>query len=369
MKSTRKTSGPWTYQLLVYVFTAGFGVLLYWLISFVVRDIRTAPGPKYEDVERRVVDQKLVDQVAALGSQVEETNRAIASRRQRQSVLRSSTSNSEKTMTQLLELQKLTLQKGMTPSSDEVKALGESQRLFLSNQATYQEINDQIAVLTDKVTDLQDQQRETQKKIDAQRPEAQKQFEREHSRHQLKMAALKMVVLLPLLALALWLVLKKRSTLYAPLIYGFALALAAKVTMVMHEHFPSRYFKYILIVVALLAVTRILVYLLRSMAFPKLDWLLKHYREAYEHFLCPVCAYPIRRGPLKSLFWTRNSLKKLKVPATAAALGSEEPYVCPVCATALFEVCPECTGMRHSLLPACAHCGAEKVLHAPAARA
>ncbi len=121
----------------------------------------------------------------------------------------------------------------------------------------------------------------------------------------------------------------------------------------------------ILILAALLLVARILVYLLRSMAFPKLDSLLKQYREAYEHFLCPVCSYPIRRGPLKSLFWTRTSLKKLKLP-TGDAAAAEEPYICPVCATPLFEECPACKRLRHSLLPACVHCGAEKPLPAAA---
>ncbi len=365
MKTTRKGNGPWTHRLLVYSFTVAFGILVYWLLNFIVRDIATWPGPDYKQVEKAILDETVVAKLASLQSQIEETNRAIASRKQRQEVLRDSTSNSEKTMTQLLELQKLTLQKGVTPSPEEVKALTESQRLFLANQAKYQEMNDQIATLSDQLGDLQNQQRAAQKSLEEQRPAVRDEYDRLHSRHQFKLAALKLAVLLPLLGVAVWLFLKKRATLYAPLIYGFGLALICKVTMVMHEHFPRRYFKYILIVAALLLVARVLVYLLRSMAFPKLDWLLKQYREAYEHFLCPVCSYPIRRGPLKSLFWTRSSLKKLKVPPGDPS-AAEEPYICPVCATPLFEECPACKHLRHSLLPACVHCGAEKPFQAAA---
>jgi transcription elongation factor Elf1 len=120
----------------------------------------------------------------------------------------------------------------------------------------------------------------------------------------------------------------------------------------------------VLIVIALALVARVLVYLLRAMAFPKLDWLLKQYRESYEHFLCPVCNHPIRRGPLKHLFWTRSSVKRLRVPASTADSG-EETYTCPVCATALFEECPACKHIRHALLPACSHCGATKQLQPP----
>lgn len=366
MATTRKSHGPWTHRLLIYSFTGAFGLLVYWLLNFVVRDIATWPGPDYPQVEKRIRDPGLAAKLADLQSQIEETNRAIASRKGRQAVLRDSTSNSEKTMNQLLEVQKLTLQKGVTPSADEVKALAESQRLFLANQTKYQEMNDQLATLTDQLGELQNQQREAQKRLDVQTPAVQKEYNRLQSRHQWKLAALKLAVLLPLLGAAVWLFLKKRGALFAPLIYGFGLALIIKVTLVMHEHFPRRYFKYILILAALLLVTRILVYLLRSMAFPKLDWLLKQYREAYEHFLCPVCSYPIRRGPLKSLFWTRSSLKKLKVPTSDPA-AAEEPYVCPVCATALFEECPACKHLRHSLLPACVHCGAEKPLQPAAA--
>ncbi len=364
MKTTPRSSGPWLHRLLVYSFSVAFGILVYWLLNFIVRDIATWPGPDYKQVENRILDQNLLANLASLQNQIAETNRAIASRRQRQQVLRDSTSNSEKTMNQLLELQKLTLQKGVTPSADEVKALTESQRLFLANQAKYQEMNDQIATLSEQLGQLENQQRAAQTSLDSQRPAVRDQYDWLHSRHQLKLAALKLAVLLPLLGVAVWLFLRKRATLYAPLIYGFGLALLVKVALVMHEHFPSRYFKYILILVALLLVARILVYLLRSMAFPKLDSLLKQYREAYEHFFCPVCSYPIRRGPLKNLFWTRSSLKKLKPPHSDAA-AAEEAYICPVCATPLFEECPVCKHLRHSLLPACAHCGAEKPIHAP----
>jgi predicted RNA-binding Zn-ribbon protein involved in translation (DUF1610 family) len=94
-------------------------------------------------------------------------------------------------------------------------------------------------------------------------------------------------------------------------------------------------------------------------AFPKRDWLLKQYREAYESFLCPICAYPIRRGPLKYMAWTRRSIRKVSLRASAADTGDDAgPYTCPMCATGLFEKCASCSAIRHSLLPACDQCGA-----------
>jgi len=364
MRATLSHKGPWTHRLLVYFFTVLFGILIYWLLGFFMRDIGTWPGPNYQEVEARLGDPKLTQQATLLQNQLEENRRATDSRQLQQKVVRDSTSNSEKTMNQLLELQKLTLQQAKTPAPEATQALAESQRLFLTNQSKYQEINEQIAKLADQLVALEDQQRNIQKQIEAQRPAIDTEFYQLQTRHNFKVAAAKLAVLLPMLGLAVWLFLKKRGGLYAPLVHGFGLALLVKVGQVMHEHFPTRYFKYILILIAIAVVTRILVYLLRATAFPKLDWLLKQYREAYEHYFCPVCNYPIRRGPRQHLFWTRSSLKKLQVPAPAIALA-DEPYTCPVCATALFQECAACQHIRPTLLPACTHCGATKQIIPP----
>ncbi|MBN2507140.1 MAG: hypothetical protein JXQ71_10630 [Verrucomicrobia bacterium] len=72
----RHHKGPWAHRVLVCGFSLLFGLLVYWVLGFVLRD--------------------------------------IAAHKQRQSVLRDRTLNSERTMNQLLELQRLTLQKGLT---------------------------------------------------------------------------------------------------------------------------------------------------------------------------------------------------------------------------------------------------------------
>ncbi len=360
-KATHLNSGSWAHRLLVYSFTTLFGLLLFFLLGFVMRDIGTWPGPAYTDIEARLGDQALSREATAIQTQIEEATRSIEGRKQRQTVLRDSTSNSEKTMNQLLELQRLSLQNGVARSEEENQALAESQRLFLANQAKYQEMNDQISTLGLELSELHDRQRAVQKSIGQKTPAIQREFQSANSRHQLKVAAAKLAVLVPLLALSVWLLAKKGVSLYSPLIYGFGFAVFAKVGLVMHEHFPTRMFKYILILASIGVVVKLLIYQLRSKAYPKLEWLLKQYRDAYEHFLCPCCEHSIRRGSLKNLFWTRRSLKKLRVPDHLEA-GPDEPYVCPVCTTSLFEECPSCKRIRHSLLPACTHCGASKSL-------
>jgi predicted RNA-binding Zn-ribbon protein involved in translation (DUF1610 family) len=360
---TQKSRGPWFHRALVFTFSILLGVLIYWLLGFVMKDIGTWPGPAYAEVENRLLDQELVKRLQDLTGQIEEVNRGIAVDKKRQEVLSNSTSSSERTMNQLLELQRLALQRTVTPTQAEQTALAQSEQLFLANQQKYQEINEKIAELTEQLHNLETQKRELNKNLEKQRQPVQQEYNVLVRRHNFKLAAIKLAVLIPLLAVAGMLALKKRASLYAPLIYAFGLAVLVKVFMVMHEHFPTRYFKYVLILAVLALVAWVLVYLLRMVAYPKREWLLKQYREAYESFFCPVCSFPIRRGPLRYRFWSRRSLKKLSVlPETTAE--ADQPYVCPLCGTRLFEECEACHAIRHALLPACAQCGKEKELPA-----
>jgi len=57
------------------------------------------------------------------------------------------------------------------------------------------------------------------------------------------------------------------------------------------------------------------------------------------------------------MFWTRRTVNKVPL---SGETGEEKPYTCPSCGTPLFEKCESCGGLRHSLLPFCLHCGAEK---------
>ena len=117
----------------------------------------------------------------------------------------------------------------------------------------------------------------------------------------------------PLLVGAVVLFLMKRNSTDVSLVYAFGIALSLKV---MHASFPERYFKYILILASLAVVTRILIYLLQTIAFPHKKWLLKQYRETYKTFLFPLCNYSIHRGPLKYVFRSRRSIGKLRLVAS-----------------------------------------------------
>jgi predicted RNA-binding Zn-ribbon protein involved in translation (DUF1610 family) len=360
MSPANKSRGPWLHRFLIGLFTVLLALLSVWLIGFVLDDIGTIPGPDYAEVEKGFLSRTLLDDAKSAEEQLAELGRKLREQQGRQSLLRDSTSRYEQTMRQLVELQRLNVEKGITSDEAAQKALAESAAFFLANQKADQALNEDVTKLTEQMGALENRKRGIENQLETEREPARKEFRRLQHRHDRKLAFFKLSFLLPLLAGVVVLFLRKRNSGYAPILYAVGVAVLWHTVMVIHEHFPTRYFKYIVLCALLAGVAYTLVTLLRMLRSPKKGWLLKQYREAYEKFECPVCEYPIRRGPRKFLFWTRRTIKKLAVPESPDG-SKDEPYACPSCGSQLFEECGSCHAIRHSMLPYCDQCGAEKV--------
>ena len=360
MNATPKHKTPWLIQFAIRLFTVALAVLFFWLLGFLVEDIRSIKGPDYQEIEAKYVDGGLIAKREALNRQISELKRQIDSQNDTQRLIGDSSRNLQQTINQLLELQKLAIQKNMASSEKEQANFTSSLNLFLENQRKYQEMNQVVYGLLSRKQALEADKEETEQQIEQQRKPARQEYDRLCEKHRLRLAFLQLSMLVPLLAVAVALVIKKRASLYFLLFLAFGGATLVKVGLVIHEYFPRRYFKYVLIVALLLAVARMLIYFIRSIAFPKVEWLVRQYREAYERFLCPVCEYPIRIGPRRFLVWTRRTANRLVVPTEQRE--QEELYTCPSCGATLFEECPGCHKVRHALLPHCVHCGAGKAV-------
>ena len=359
MSVAKKPDAPKIQRFLIVFFSVSLTILLYWLLGFALDDIGGMPGPEYANVEKRHLDKQLIERTVELNRQIEDNSRLQNDQKNRQALLKDSTRSSQETMNQLQEMQKLSLQKGLKPSDAEQKALADSETLFLSNQQKYEQINEDLAKLTELQRSLQAEKRGIEEKLERQREPARKEFEGLTRRHEIGIGTLKLVLLIPLLLIVVFIYFKGRTSVYVPLISAAGIALLSRVTMVMHEYFPTRLFKYILIGVAIALVCYLLVYLIRMAAFPKKEWLLKKYRESYEKFFCPICGFPIRRGPHKYLFWSGRSVAKQTATIVSTAEG-EKAYSCPSCGSTLHEKCNSCQSIRYALLPYCEHCGSEK---------
>lgn len=363
MKPNNQTkAAPKRHRILIWMSGGMMCVLTFWLLGFIIGDIGSLPGPDYNELEQERLDQALVDRSKQLQREIASAKRDTNNRQTTQRLLRESINNSQRTLTQLMGVQKVALEKGAEFSERQQQAMTENLELFLANQRRDQELNAEIVELSQQQQELDSQLRTLNTQLEAARAPIRDEHRHLMERHGLKTGGFKLLVLVPLLVASVTLLyrMKKKVSPYLPLANAVAIAIAVKVGIVMHDHFPTRYFKYVLIITALAIVTAILISLLRAAAFPKRSWLLKQYREAYESFLCPKCEFPIRRGPLRFLSWTRASIRKLRPTTLDSGGDSSEPYTCPMCGTSLYEKCGKCGSTRHSLLPACEHCGTTK---------
>ncbi len=355
-----KPRGPWFHRFLIWLFAIAVSVLSFWLLGYIIRDIDTIEGPDYQAIESSMLDTALVDRGETFSDEIDDTQRSIANLNERRLLLQNTINTSQQTMHQLLDLQRLSIEKGAELSDEQDSALTENLDLFLANQRQVQEFNAQLSELNLKLQGLQATADYLKAQIELAKQPIRETFNVLLSEHRWWLGVYKLAVLLPLLLISTLLFIRKSAGNYAPLVYAACVALAARVLFVMHEHFPAIYFKYILIVVSLVIAIAVLVRLLRAVANPRDDWLLKQYREAYTNFMCPICEFPIRRGPLRYVSWTPRSLRKLLVRSSLGdtTTSEDKPYTCPSCSTELFKACSRCEGTRYALLPACDKCGA-----------
>ncbi len=358
MKPNRMERGPWKHRVLIFGFSALLALLLVWLLGFVLRDIGRMPGPDRAAIEKKYVAQSLVDKKTALGKEQNDLERQVANQREIQSILRTSTDNSQQTMNQLLEMYRLGLTKGVTPSEQEQASLAESEKQFLENQKQFQVANQEIARLSERLRVIQQEITALDEQIENSRKPATEEYNRLRERHSLKVAALKLGFLVPLMFLATWMAVKMRTKPYAPLAYAAFGAALWRTGTVMHQHFPREYFKYIAIGAAIAIVLAILLHLIRALVAPKKDWLLKQYKEAYNKHLCPVCSFPMQGAAASGLRRLGRRGAVIMPSMDAAGQSGIEPYTCPSCGTGLFAPCASCGKTRHALLPYCEHCGA-----------
>ncbi len=349
-----KSKGPWVSRFAIKFFTFLLGLLVYWVLGFIVDDIRSIDGPKYSQIKKHFIDKRLISKRGLLKEKIINIDNQIRNLTANQRIVELSSQSLQKTINQLLELKKIRLQKDIEQKEQERRNFQANLDLFVKKQQQFQQLNQDIAKLVAQKQQLQKNLKQTEKHIVNQEIPAKIEFKRLSHKHHLSIAFYQLSVLIPLVLIAAFLIVKERQSIYFPIFLACGVAALIKAGLVVHYYFPTRYFKYALIAILILCIVRLLIYFIHTIKSPKKQWLLKQYKEAYERFLCPVCDYPIRTGPRRFLYWTRRTVNKIIVPNSEA---QDEPYTCPSCGTTLFEDCPACKKVRHAGLPHCSHCG------------
>ncbi|MCP5520004.1 MAG: hypothetical protein H7A46_00480 [Verrucomicrobiales bacterium] len=112
-----KPKSPWGNRFAIRFFTLLLGVLIFWLLGFFVQDIKSIPGPDYEALKRKHIDPALPKQQEERAARLAETQRKLKSLQEEQGIARDSSQNLQRTIGQLLDLRKLSLEKDVALSA------------------------------------------------------------------------------------------------------------------------------------------------------------------------------------------------------------------------------------------------------------
>jgi|LGVF01.1.fsa_nt_gb predicted RNA-binding Zn-ribbon protein involved in translation (DUF1610 family) len=354
----KKAKGTFWARCSIVLLAVVFGVLAYWSVGFLLDDIRVIRMPNREAFFKDHTNESLKDELKALAMQLQELEHEHKLISQQRGFIKDSSSSLKITVDNLFRLKNREQQ--LISKEQFGQVVSSLDKIIHIQEEFKTTANHYIKITNDKFA-LQKQIAALKRRIEEERKAAQKVFSEKMHRHRDRTTIVKMMFLVPLVFVCTILLVKKRKSIYR-LIYGStAVAIYIKTSLVIHDHFPSRYFKYILTICMLGLVGWGFGWMIRRLVRPKIGALLKQYRQAYERFLCPVCEYPIRTGPRKYLFWTRRTVHKTALSGSVTSSEHlEEPYTCPACGSRLFEKCETCGNISHSLLPNCQHCGAEK---------
>ena len=137
--------GPWHQRALTVALSVIYGVLLFWLLGFLVNDLGRWPAPDYAVVERSHLDPLALDSLRGLQQQRAQVGGDIDAAGERQATLRDSTASAETTLHRLLDLGLQALQRfirldpgpdrSQPPSVTELPDTGQSQREALAAKA------------------------------------------------------------------------------------------------------------------------------------------------------------------------------------------------------------------------------------------
>ena len=334
--------------------------LFVWLLGFVLDDLDDLPGPQWNEVLARHEDPALRTRAGQLLAAIGDIDRQVARQSELQGELRASMGNARDAMSQFLSLQRSSLDQGIQTTDADRQILIQAQQRFFEAQDRFEVANAEIAASNEARHTLREEQRTVQEQLEAQERPARTEYDALYREHRWRVAAYKLAFIVPIFLLAAWLFSRNRTSPFRSIYLALLAATFWKLGQVMFEHFPREYFKYIAITAAIAIVLGFLLWMLRKAARPGRDLLLTRYREAYRAHVCPVCAYPIARGPLRFAVWTRKGPRPASGDHGASDDGEGAPYACPSCGTSLFAPCTSCQSMRHALLPFCEHCGDER---------
>ncbi|MDX9752439.1 MAG: hypothetical protein RBU29_00655, partial [bacterium] len=240
-----KNKGPWLHRASILFFSILFGLLLFWLMGFIDRDIKYSGRPNYVDMERAQIPAELLERQDQRKAELNNVERKIAALKTDQQNLRDRTESQQKSLNQLVAIKRMKIEKNLVIEEQEQTALAELETQFLQDQKAYDALNQDLVALTETQHGLQDQIYQIETQLEAIRKTVREEYDKAVKAHEFQAAIVRLVVLVPVFALAIGFFVRERNGKYATMAYAFAIAVFVKVLSALHDYFPELYFKYI----------------------------------------------------------------------------------------------------------------------------
>ena len=207
----KKPNAPWPLRLAIGFLSLLLTLFFIWLLSFMLNDIGDLPGPDYNAIQKRHVPEEKLNEANDLATQLVGVEKRIKRQEEIQGTLQQSMRNAETALTKIADLQRLSIEGGGKPSEVDRQAMENARSRFYTAQDEYESANETITTLNDE----RHQIKQSIASIDAElrqfKNKSQAEYNDARRSHDLKIASLKLVFVVPLLLLAAWLVKKSAA--------------------------------------------------------------------------------------------------------------------------------------------------------------
>ena len=158
-KKAHRPKGPWLNRVFIGMLTFCFGLLTFIFEGFVLRDIETIRQPDWETYRSQRSDQSLSElqvRSSELGRQLADLDRQIKRQEAEQRV--DGSRNLQETMRQLVELQRLSIQKEVAMSSSSISWLQDQHETKRLAEDEKRSVDDQVQQATAPIRREYDQE-------------------------------------------------------------------------------------------------------------------------------------------------------------------------------------------------------------------
>ncbi|MGB0331862.1 MAG: hypothetical protein ACPGPE_08595, partial [Planctomycetota bacterium] len=239
-----------------------------WLLGFLVDDVGRMKPASYQEFSEAGMPAELLGEIAEMDLEVRTLERKINRQEQIQRDLQRDMETSGEVMRQMMDLQRLALEKGNAPSDAERDALATAQETFLTSQGQYREANVEIQSANATLFALQGRRSALGSRREAAEAPIRRAYQAKVRTRALIEACVRLGILIPLFLVAAATVRKRWRHPWRPIHLSFLIATFWTLGYEMFEQFPAEYFKYIAIVTAIAITLAFLSWIIRKATSP-----------------------------------------------------------------------------------------------------